>query len=133
MTMNSVGMNAITFGKYKGMPVTRILRIDPSYFGWCKNNVRGFRFSKRDYEIYLEWLSLQQNHLQFTGYSNDMDNIRFLFRKVEEGKFNAFSDSEYLTKETCGEYLKSDKEFETKFMQLLSETKQRLQKEFDEL
>lgn len=103
-------MNIITFGKYKGMPVTRVLRIDPSYFGWCKNNVRGFRFSKRDYEIYLTWLSLQQNHLQFTGYSDDMDNIRFLFRKVEEGKFNAYSDMEYLTKETCGEYLKSTKE-----------------------
>lgn len=26
-------MNIITFGKYKGMPVTRVLRIDPSYFG----------------------------------------------------------------------------------------------------
>ena len=72
-------MNIITFGKYKGMPVTRVLRIDPSYFGWCKNNVRWFRFSKRDYEIYLEWLSLQQNHLQFTGYSDDMDNIRDSF------------------------------------------------------
>lgn len=92
-------MNIITFGKYKGMPVTRVLRIDPSYFGWCKNNVRWFKFSKRDYEIYLEWLSLQQNHLQFTGYSDDMGNIRFLFRKVEEGKFNAYSDMEYLTKE----------------------------------
>lgn len=46
-------MNIITFGKYKGMPVTRVLRIDPSYFGWCKNNVRWFKFSKRDYEIYL--------------------------------------------------------------------------------
>lgn len=66
-------MNIITFGKYKGMPVTRVLRIDPSYFGWCKNNVRWFRFSKRDYEIYLTWLSLQQNHLQFTGYSDDME------------------------------------------------------------
>ena len=30
--------------------------------------------------------------------------------KVEEGKFNAYSDTEYLTKETCGEYLKSTKE-----------------------
>lgn len=40
----------------------------------------------------------------------DWDNIRFLFRKVEEGKFNAYSDTEYLTKETCGEYLKSTKE-----------------------
>lgn len=63
------------------MPVTRVLRIDPSYFGWCKNNVRWFKFSKRDYEIYLEWLSLQQNHLQFTGYSDDMGNIRFLLEK----------------------------------------------------
>lgn len=46
-------MNIITFGKYKGMPVTRVLRIDLSYFGWCKNNVRWFKFSKRDYEIYF--------------------------------------------------------------------------------
>lgn len=38
-----------------------------------------------------------------------MSNIRFLFRKVEEGKFNAYPDTEYLTKETCGEYLKSTK------------------------
>lgn len=29
---------------------------------------------------------------------------------VKEGKFNAYSDTEYLTKETCGEYLKSTKE-----------------------
>lgn len=48
-------MNIITFGKYKGMPVTRVLRIDPSYFGWCKNKVRGFNFSKRDYEICKEY------------------------------------------------------------------------------
>lgn len=33
-------MNTITFGKYKGMSVTNVLRINPSYFGWCKNNVR---------------------------------------------------------------------------------------------
>ena len=94
-------MNTMTFDKYKGISVTGILRINPSYFRWCKNNVRGFRFSKRDYEIYLEWLSLQQNHLQFTGYSEDMNNIRFLFRKVKEGKFNAYSDTKYITKETC--------------------------------
>jgi hypothetical protein len=103
-------MNRMMFGKYKGMSVTNVLRINPSYFGWCKNNVRGFRFSKRDYEIYLEWLSLCQNHLSHTGYSNDMGNIRFLFRKVAEGKFNAYSDTEYLTKEMCEEYLKSTKE-----------------------
>lgn len=72
-------MNIITFGKYKGMPVTRVLRIDPSYFGWCKNNVRWFKFSKRDYEIYLTWLSLQQNHLQFTGYSDDMAFNDFIY------------------------------------------------------
>ena len=42
-----------------------------------------------------------------------------------------------LTDERVGEYLnvlmKGDKEFNTKFMQLVNETKQRLQKEFDEL
>lgn len=42
-----------------------------------------------------------------------------------------------LTDERVGEYLnalmKGDKEFGTKFMQLVNETKQRLQKEFDEL
>lgn len=42
-----------------------------------------------------------------------------------------------LTDERVGEYLnalmKGDKEFDTKFMQLVNETKQRLQKEFDEL
>lgn len=42
-----------------------------------------------------------------------------------------------LTDERVGEYLnalvKSDKEFGTKFMQLVNETKQRFQKEFDEL
>lgn len=89
-------MNIITFGKYKGMSVTGVLRINPSYFGWCKNNVRGFRFSKRDYEIYLEWLSLQQNYLQFTGYSDNMGNIRFLFRKVEEAKNNSMSDKNFV-------------------------------------
>ena len=42
-----------------------------------------------------------------------------------------------LTDERVGEYLnalmKGDKEFGTKFMQLVNETKQRFQKEFDEL
>ena len=42
-----------------------------------------------------------------------------------------------LINERVGEYLnalmKGDKEFDTKFMQLVNETKQRLQKEFDEL
>ena len=42
-----------------------------------------------------------------------------------------------LTDERFGVYLnalvKSDKEFGTKFMQLVNETKQRLQKEFNEL
>lgn len=105
-----MGMNIMTFGKYKGKLVTNVLRIDPSYFGWCRKHVRWFKFSKRDYEIYLEWLALCRNHLQFTGYSNDMGNIRFLFRKVKEGKFNDYSDTEYLTKETCVEYLTSTKE-----------------------
>ena len=103
-------MNNITFGKYKGTSVTEVLKRNPRYFGWCKHNVRGFRFSKRDYEIYLEWLSLHQNNLSHTGYSDDIGNIRFLFRKVAEGKFNAYSDTEYLTKETCEEYLKNSKE-----------------------
>ena len=103
-------MNIITFGKYKGYPVTRVLKINPSYFGWCKRNVSWFKFSKRDYEIYLAWLSLCQNNLQFTGYSDEDNNIEFLFRKVEQGKFDAYSDTEYLTKETCAEYLKSTKD-----------------------
>lgn len=42
-----------------------------------------------------------------------------------------------LTDERVGEYLNAlmegDKEFGTKFLQLVNETKQRLQKEFDEL
>ena len=103
-------MNNITFGKYKGMSVTNVLRINPSYFGWCKKNVRGFRFSKRDYEIFLGWVALCRNHLQYIGYYNKADNIKFLFRKVVEGKFDAYSDTEYLTRETCIEYIKSTKE-----------------------
>lgn len=102
-------MNIMTFGKYKGRSVTSVLEINPSYFEWCKNNVRWFKFSKRDYEIYIAWVTLCQNHLQFTGYSDDMGNIRFLFRKVEEGKFDDYSDTEYLTGKTCVEYLKSTK------------------------
>lgn len=77
----------MTFGKYKGWNVTSVLKLNPSYFGWCRNNVRWFKFSKRDYEIYLAWRALCQNNLQFTGYS----------------------DTEYLTKETCVKYLKSTK------------------------
>ena len=103
-------MNIMTFGKYKGIPVTSVLKINPSYFGWCRNNVNWFKFSKRDYEIYLEWLRLHQNHLQFTGYADNEKIMGFLFDKVREGKFNNYSDTEYLTKETCSEYLKSAKE-----------------------
>lgn len=103
-------MNKMTFGKYKGWNVTSVLKLNPSYFGWCRNNVRWFKFSKRDYEIYLAWRALCQNNLQFTGYSDEDNNIKFLFRKVKEGKFNAYSDTEYLTRETCVKYLKSTKE-----------------------
>ena len=52
-------------------------------------------------------------------------------------KTNSLLDIRTSSNERIGEFLngllKGDKEFETKFMQLLSETKQRLQKEFDEL
>lgn len=52
-------------------------------------------------------------------------------------KTNSLLDIRTSSNERIGEFLngllKGDKEFETKFMQILSETKQRLQKEFDEL
>lgn len=102
--------NVYTFGKYKGRQVTSILRENPKYFGWCKRNVKGFKFSKRDYEIYLEWLCLCQNSLQFTGYENSDNNIKFLFHQVSLGSFDDYSDNEFLTKETCKEYLNSSKE-----------------------
>lgn len=103
-------MNKMTFGKYKGWDVTSVLRNNPCYFEWCKRNVSWFKYSKRDYEIYLEWLRLHQNHLQFTGYADDERIMEFLFEKVKEGKFNNYSNTEYLTKETCSKYLKSTKE-----------------------
>ena len=50
---------------------------------------------------------------------------------------DALLKMEMLSVTRVGEYLngllKGDKEFDTKFMQLVNETKQRLQKEFDEL
>ena len=52
-------------------------------------------------------------------------------------KVDALLCSHRHTNESVGEYLNSlskcDKEFNSKFTQLLKETKQRLQKEFDEL
>lgn len=52
-------------------------------------------------------------------------------------KLNSLLDIRTLSDERIGEslngLLKGDKEFETKFKQLLNEAKQRLQKEFDEL
>lgn len=102
--------NRITFGKYKGMLVTSILKIDPRYFEWCRNTIKYFKFSKRDYEIYLEWLSLCQNHLEFTGYDDCYKNIEFIFRQVKAGKFDDYPDDEFLTKETCKEYLNSTKD-----------------------
>ena len=52
-------------------------------------------------------------------------------------KVNALLCSHIHTNESIGEYLDSlskyDQEFNSKFTQLLKETKQRLQKEFDEL
>lgn len=52
-------------------------------------------------------------------------------------KANNLLNMHRLTDERVGECLnalmKGDKEFDTKFMQLVNETKQRLQKEFDEL
>ena len=51
-------------------------------------------------------------------------------------KVNVLLRSHIHANECVGEYLndlKCDKEFDSKFIQLLKETKQRLQKEFDEL
>lgn len=52
-------------------------------------------------------------------------------------KVDALLCSNRHNNESVGEYLKGlskcDKEFDSKFTQLLKETKQRLQKEFDEL
>ena len=52
-------------------------------------------------------------------------------------KVNALLCSHIHTNESIGEYLDSlskyDQEFNSKFTQLLKETKQRLQKEFDEI
>lgn len=52
-------------------------------------------------------------------------------------KVDALLHSQSYTNENIGEYLnglsKCDKEFSSKLTQLLKETKQRLQKEFDEL
>lgn len=52
-------------------------------------------------------------------------------------KADSLLDMRGYSNENIGEYLrgllKGDKEFETKFKQLLNETKQRFQKEFDEL
>lgn len=52
-------------------------------------------------------------------------------------KVDAILCSQRHTNETIGEYLnalqKCDKEFDSKFTQLLKETKQKYQKEFDEL
>ena len=52
-------------------------------------------------------------------------------------KVNALLCSHRHTNESVGEYLnglsKCDKEFDSKFTQLLKETKHRLQKEFDEI
>lgn len=67
---------------------------------------------------------------------NSLERANIL-AKVLIPKTNSLLDIRTSSNERIGEFLngllKGDKEFETKFMQLLSETKQRLQKEFDEL
>ena len=51
-----------------------------------------------------------KNSLQFTGYENSDNNIKFLFHQVSLSKFDDYSDNEFLTKETCKEYLNGSKE-----------------------
>ena len=67
---------------------------------------------------------------------NSLERANIL-AKVLIPKTNSLLDIRTSSNERIGEFLngllKGDKEFETKFIQLLSETKQRLQKEFDEL
>lgn len=73
-------MNIITFGKYKGMPVTRVLRIDPSYFDGARTMFVGSNSLKETTKYTWDGYHYSKS-LQFTGYSDDMGNIRFLLEK----------------------------------------------------
>lgn len=38
MVYNDAGVEVFNFGKYKGMPVTEVLRRDPGYYGWIQSS-----------------------------------------------------------------------------------------------
>ena len=107
-------MNVFTFGKYKGRLVTSILKENPKYFAWCKKNVSYFKFSIRDYEIYLTWSSVHDNNIASVfgdGYADDDASMENLFHKVELGEFDEYPDDKYLTNTTTKEYLINNKHY----------------------
>ena len=105
------GKIKMTFGKYKGERVTWVLFLDPIYFGWCKKNVPYFTFSIRDYEIYIDFASLWQNHLQATGYANKNEIKRIINDRAEKGRYDKYPNNQYLTKDTIKDYLQKRKNF----------------------
>lgn len=112
--IKSINMNFFTFGKYKGRLVSSILETNPRYWAWCVNNIKGFKFSKRDYEIFLTWLSVCNNNRTFAlggGYVNERGIMKHIFYLVHKGEFNEYSDTEYLTRDTYREYLKNNKHY----------------------
>ena len=96
--------NKVTFGKYKGKSSTDIVLNDPYYFKWAKKNVAQFKFSKRDYEMYLEFKYLSENNLQVVGYVNTNELLESLKRNLKLGFYDNYSDTEYLNKYTCLDY-----------------------------
>lgn len=102
-------LNIMNFGMYKGHLVTHVLYMNPRYFAWCKKNVKGFKFSVRDYEMFLLWLSVCRNNESYTGYRYERKNMKFIERCNEDGKYNEFPDDVFLTKESAVEYLNSTK------------------------
>lgn len=96
--------NKVTFGKYKGKSSTYIVLNDPYYFEWAKKNVAQFKFSKRDYEMYLEFKYLSESNLQVVGYVNTNELLESLKRNLKLGFYDNYSDTEYLNKYTCLDY-----------------------------
>lgn len=77
-----------TFGKHKGLTVRDVAHDEPTYIGWCWNNIEGFKKLLTDDEIsYWEHRAALERRLEIAAYEERKSRRRD-FDEWAEGCFD---------------------------------------------